>query len=84
MKTLHSKDVEHLDKIPLGKGEEHGQTGKYAAKRRPSQKTLHDINFLMDFVTKEVVRRDAMATDISLESVDRMFAGVSDVFSVNG
>jgi hypothetical protein len=69
-------------KIPVGKEEEHGWAGKYTAKRRPSRKNLHDINYLMNYDAKEVERSDAMETDIILESVDWMFGVVSGAYLV--
>jgi hypothetical protein len=80
LKMLSCKDIDHLDKIPLSEEELHGRTGPHAGKRRPVRKTWSDLNFLMNYISTNVTERNAMERVICLNSVDRMFNAVADLF----
>jgi hypothetical protein len=82
LRYLTIADYKHIDKLPLLPDEEHGRTGKHKGKRRPATKILSDMKFLMSFVHRKVVDCSALETVICIQSVDRMFRAVSDVFSL--
>jgi hypothetical protein len=76
LRTLKAQDLKFLDKIPLVEQEMHGRSGRQSRTRRPARKTLSDLAFLMTYITGKVEVPEVL----TLESVDIMFAVVSEEF----
>ncbi|KAL7561891.1 hypothetical protein ACA910_014266 [Epithemia clementina (nom. ined.)] len=79
---LTKQDVEWLARVPLSEEEMHGRTGWDSDKRRLPRKTLSDMKFLMDHLTKIIKDKGkfiepAVATTAD---VDAMFYEIADEF----
>ena len=81
LRHVRIQDIRHLDNIPIGDNERHGRRGRNANLRRPTSKILSDMRFLMNHVHRTVVSRNLYEENKTIESVDRMFAGVADVYN---
>ncbi|KAL7574763.1 hypothetical protein ACA910_017326 [Epithemia clementina (nom. ined.)] len=82
LRMISKKDVEWLENVPLSEEERHGRTGRDSDKRRLPQKTLSDMKFLMEHLTKIIKDKEkfiepAVATTAD---VDAMFYKIADEF----
>ena len=59
----------------------HGRTGQHRNNRRSSRKTLSDLRFLIKYISKYIVERNAFRPEITPESVAAMFNDVADIFT---
>ena len=75
--------MKHIDNTQLGKGELHGQKGRFRLQRRKSSKVLSDMKFLMEFIKRTLQARNAYRAEITIETVDAMYGSVSDLFRSN-
>ena len=78
--TVH--DVNHLDTLPLAPEEMHGRRGPRPDRRRPSTKILSDMKFLMKHIVSKLRERGLYEEIKTIESVDRMYQGVADLYNV--
>jgi hypothetical protein len=83
LQRIESRDVKHLDRVPIGEEEMHGRTGSKKGNRRPARKILNDMRFLMKFIQEKVVERGKFEEEITIDSVDRMYKAVADCFDIN-
>ena len=77
LRLITTKDVGHLDKIPIQEEERHARTVTHKESRRPARKILSDIEFLMVYITDLVKANGTFEATITLSSVDRMYDSVS-------
>lgn len=86
MRVLKAIDVKHVDCLPLSDVELRGQaaTGRIANKRRPSRKTLNDLQFLMKYIEARVKDADAWTDEHTLQNVDAMYQVVAGLFGAEG
>ena len=78
LRFLESKDVKHLDKLPLEKEELHGRNGAHKENRREAVKVLSDMRCVMNYLTRRLESIGEFARVITASSVDRMFWKASD------
>ncbi|KAL7572070.1 hypothetical protein ACA910_001717 [Epithemia clementina (nom. ined.)] len=82
LRMLTKQDVEWLARVPLSEEEKHGRTGRDSDKRRLPRKTLSDMKFLMNHLTKIIKDKGkfiepAVATTAD---VNAMFYEIADEF----
>jgi hypothetical protein len=82
LRFLETIDVNHLDKLKLNDSETHGRAEAFKEKRRPANKMMCDLRFLMRFVTDLVEHEGALEETITISTVDKMFSTVSNKFHV--
>jgi hypothetical protein len=80
IKMLTINDVKHLDHVPLTAKELINRSGNGQNSRRDARKSLCDLRFVMEFVTRKVEEIGALEEVITVTSVDKMFAAVSYIF----
>ena len=51
LRFVTTRDVVHLDSIPIEQEERHGRTGEYKEQRRPARKVMSEMKFVMQYVT---------------------------------
>ena len=77
LRFLDTKDIEHVDSIPLSEIEKHRRTGYFNAQRRKASKTLSDMRFVIKVVMKMVREENAETSVLTTSSVDNMFRSVA-------
>jgi hypothetical protein len=80
LRFVELPDLIHLDKIPLSDDELHGRRGQHKLARRPAKKTLSDMRKLMQIIQQKVEEGGFFCTEVTPESVDRMYRSVEDYF----
>jgi len=60
LRSMTTKDFEHLDRVPLAEDEMHGRTGKSRTSRQPARKILCQLAFLMGYITRKMEEAGAM------------------------
>jgi hypothetical protein len=81
MRCIESKDLKHLDTLPLDETELHGRTGALKESRRPAKKTLSDLIYLMKYMTTKVEGLELFPEAITLTSVDAMYTALEPEFT---
>ena len=77
---LSAEDIKFLDQIPISQEDLHARTGANRNWRRLSRKTLCDLKFLMEYITKKVQDANRVENVITPTSVMRMFEVVAEEF----
>lgn len=77
LQFLDTKDIEHVDAIPLSRIEQHRRTGYFKEQRRKASKTLSNMRYLMKVVLKYVREANAVTSVMTTTSVDNMFKTVA-------
>ena len=80
LRMLSAEDIKFLDQIPISQEELHARTGANRNRRRLSRKTLCDLKFLMEYITKKVQDANQVENVITPTSVMRMFEVVAEEF----
>lgn len=82
LKSLRNVHVKHLDDVDLDNTETHGRTGKFKSKRKPANKTLCEMKFLMNYIRSKVEEKlTTIPKEINITSVNAMYDQVQYLFS---
>lgn len=80
LRNIRIKDVNHLDNMPMEDWESSTtRPGRNPVNiRRKATKNLSDMKYLMELIEKLVTEANIIVEEITISTVDRMFAAVQD------
>ena len=84
LRELKGSDFQYLDQLELQEEEMHARTGRFKGNRRKSTKLFSDLSFLMEYCTAQVSLKGGLVEEITLQSVDDMYALIEPEFTVSG
>jgi hypothetical protein len=87
LRHIDTKDVNHIDKRPIGENEQHGRRGKFKEKRRAAVKIISDMKFAMNYIRRKIEAKKLWFKrnePITQRKINNMFASVNDEFLING
>lgn len=77
LRFLDTKDIEHVDALPLSQVEKHRRTGYFNAQRRKASKHLSDMKYVVKVVMQLVKEVNAHTAVHTINTVDNMFRAVA-------
>jgi hypothetical protein len=80
LKTIEYKDVEHINLFPLSSLEKTRKPGPNMENRRLVTKVLSEMRKVGNYLTKMVQDLGRMESEITMESVDRMYSYIGHNF----